>query len=418
MKTVSLLTLLLFSLVSPFLTAQVDHGFSLKESRSFHHRFEYPFGEWNQGGDFTRYVYLNFLEFWPHSTLASPGHIRDLPTNLNGELAEFLVADGELEDRLAEYIRLSATNGFIVCHRGEVVFEDYPRMNSTDRHIWFSISKTFIATAIAILHERGQLDYNQPVDHYLTELSNTAWEGIRIIDLLDMASGIDCPEVKDEGENCFWSFYDAFGFPRTNRAEDDIIPILQKMQIWKPAGVKFDYTSVNSEVLNLLIERTSGERFSQFVEREIWSNVGAESDAFILKAASGHDFSAGGVSSRLRDLARFGILFTPSGRNIESPVISDLYLNAIQNGGRSELTEETKWLNTSTGDDSFRFNSFHWDVVTDDGDFYKGGFGGQGLYISPDRDLVVAWFGSPNEEGKQNRNVKVARQIATSGFFD
>ena len=418
MNKFSTLILLILFLPGPFLTAQQEQGFSLIESRNFHHRFEYPFSTWNGGGDFTRYVYLNFPEFWPHSTLVSKGETRDLPAYSHADLAEFSVTDGSSENSLTDYVRLSATNGFIVCHRGAVVFEDYPRMASTHRHIWFSVSKTFIATAIAILHERGQLDYTQPIDRYLTELSNTAWEGIRIIDLLDMASGIDCPEVKDEGENCFWGFYDAFGFPRNDRAVEDIMPILQKIQNRIPAGVEFEYTSVNTEVLNLLVERVSGERFSKFVGREIWSKVSAETDALILKTASGHDFSAGGVSSRLRDLARYGILFTPTGRNMESPVVSDLYLNAIQNGGRAELTVEAKWLSQATGDESFRFNSFHWDVVTDDGDFFKGGYGGQGLYISPSRDLVVAWFGSPNEEGKQNRNVKVARQIGTSGFFD
>ena len=34
-----------------------------------------------------------------------------------------------------------------------------------------------------------------------------------------------------------------------------------------------------------------------------------------------------------------------------------------------------------------------------DGDFYKGGFGGQGLYISPARDLVIAFFGMPLKPG-------------------
>ena len=56
-------------------------------------------------------------------------------------------------------------------------------------------------------------------------------------------------------------------------------------------------------------------------------------------------------------------------------------------------------------------------VVTVDGDFFKGGLGGQGLYISPSRDLTIAWFGTPTEEGEGNRMLPIARQLALSALF-
>jgi hypothetical protein len=37
-------------------------------------------------------------------------------------------------------------------------------------------------------------------------------------------------------------------------------------------------------------------------------------------------------------------------------------------------------------------NSYRWNIVFEDGNFYKEGIGGQGLYISPSRDMVLAWF--------------------------
>ena len=53
-----------------------------------------------------------------------------------------------------------------------------------------------------------------------------------------------------------------------------------------------------------------------------------------------------------------------------------------------------------------------------DNDFYKGGFGGQGLYVSPERDLVVAYFGTFGEDMETNEMLRVARQLATSGLFE
>jgi hypothetical protein len=37
-----------------------------------------------------------------------------------------------------------------------------------------------------------------------------------------------------------------------------------------------------------------------------------------------------------------------------------------------------------------------------DGDLFKGGFGGQGLYVSPARDLVIAFTGTPRDDGSVN----------------
>ena len=54
----------------------------------------------------------------------------------------------------------------------------------------------------------------------------------------------------------------------------------------------------------------------------------------------------------------------------------------------------------------------------DDGDFFKGGYGGQGLYISPERDLVIAFFGTLDSNGESNELATIARQLAISGLFD
>ena len=38
-------------------------------------------------------------------------------------------------------------------------------------------------------------------------------------------------------------------------------------------------------------------------------------------------------------------------------------------------------------------NAYMWDAIMSDGDMFKGGVGGQGLYVSPSRDMVAS--GSP-----------------------
>ena len=62
--------------------------------------------------------------------------------------------------------------------------------------------------------------------------------------------------------------------------------------------------------------------------------------------------------------------------------------------------------------------SWQWDAVWADGGMYKSGYLGQGLYVDPDRDLVVAWFGTGEDFGaEQNELLPVTRQLVLSGVF-
>lgn len=59
----------------------------------------------------------------------------------------------------------------IVLHRGKIIYEQYPYMNPSDRHITASIAKSFVGTVIANqsekiqfshylkIHQKGETDY-------------------------------------------------------------------------------------------------------------------------------------------------------------------------------------------------------------------------------------------------------------------
>ena len=63
-------------------------------------------------------------------------------------------------------------------------------------------------------------------------------------------------------------------------------------------------------------------------------------------------------------------------------------------------------------------NRYQWGAVFEDGDLYKGAHGGQGLYISPAKDLVIAYFGTSNIDRERNQLNVISRQLSKSGLFD
>ncbi len=400
-------------------SASAPQSFLPGRAESFHQKFTPHFTDWFfHGGDYTRYILLNTPEFFLQSVFNETGTVARLPVELNVEVADFLTSSKLGKMPLARYVDESPTDGAIIVHKGKIVFEAYPRMKPGDVHIWFSISKTVASLAVSILEQRGLIDVSKPIDFYLAELKGSTWAGVPVIDVLDMASGVDCSEAHADLKSCFWNFYNAFGWPVTELAKEDPWRTLREMRKLRPSGEVYDYSSVNTEVLNRLVTVVSGDRYADFVEREIWGRVGAQSTAFLTSTPSGNAFSAGGMISTLRDLARYGLLFSPSGRKTDNPVVSDTLLSKIQKEGRPELTEGLKYVHEYLGDKSFRHNTYQWDIVTSEGDFYKAGVGGQGLYISPSRDLVIAWFGTHTEKRDHNQMQRVARQLAKSGLFD
>lgn len=394
-------------------------GFTLEQSRNFHRKYA---PDWIKGGELVRYLNLNFSEFYRHSVINRAGKVKELLYKLREDVSNFITKTNLGDLPLKEYIYNSHNiDGVIVVHKGKIVFEDYPRMQSYEKHIYYSVSKVFVSIAVAILEDRNLVDVSNPIDFYISKLKGSAWEKTKIIDILDMSSGINCPTDLEDERSCFQQNFGAYGWAplqwpsSAENALEDPIDNFITMERLRPPGQVFEYADINTIILTILVERITGISFTDFMEQEIWHPMGAESDGLMLNAGYGRAATPLGVSSTLRDMARFGLLFTPSGRNDSHQPVSNAYLEQVQFGCRPELFAAGQFPNLFR-DDSELCNTYQWDNVTKEGDFYKHGSGGQGLYISPSRDLVIAFFGTPNRY--ENQMPAVARQLAKSGLFD
>ena len=132
--------------------------------------------------------------------------------------------------------------------------------------------------------------------------------------------------------------------------------------------------------------------FQDALSKEVWTRMGAESDASFYAARYGIPLTTGGLLARPRDVARFGLLFTPSyGVVTDDRIISERYLKILTEGGDPEIIRNNRggW----PVPEDIKWNVYQWDEVFANNDIYKGGWAGQGLLINPDRDLVAVWVG-------------------------
>jgi CubicO group peptidase (beta-lactamase class C family) len=320
---------------------------------------------------------------------------------------------------LDEFVARGPVHGFVVAHRGTIVYERYPGMRPFDRHLIWSITKTFPAALVAMLTAEGRVDVAAPVDAYLPELSGTAWAGTPIQDVLDMASGIDCLEVDDPNaytnpNSLFYPYESSLGMLPPSPLARSPREYVASLQRRRPSGEAFEYASVDTFVLGWLAERLFDQPFAEIVSERVWRRMGAEADAACIVGPDGTAATHGGMTATLRDIVRWGMLHTPSWRRIsDEPVLPPNYVEAIQSG-RPEMFDRAalgQQLIKRLGERP-RHNAWQWDFVMEDGDFFKSGYRGQGLYVSPARDLVIAYFGE--EEVGQAAH---ARALATSGLF-
>ena len=394
--------------------------YSLDETLRLHE--EMTLKNWWDGGEILRYVLLHMAAFFPHAYIHRDGPINWLPVDLRPDIAEMTVESREGPVTLDEYVQTHGhqLNGLIVLHDGKIVYEAYPRMRSYDKHSLMSITKAFVGLVIRQLCEEGRIDVDDPVEQYLPELQGSGWQGVAVRDVLDMASGIDCLEMSDgaitDPDNPYYHYEASAGWRQstgdTPRSTYDYIPTLE--QRIEP-GTQFEYSSVNSFVLSWLAEQITGLPLNELITERIWRHIGAEADALLAVSEAGAPSADGGISATLRDLARFGLLFTASWPVIsDTQIVSTDYLHSIREDGRPDVFQAGygPWMSRMFSDeDQPAHNCWHWDHVWEDGAFHKGGYAGQGLYVSPRADVVISFFGYLDSNNSLHETLRWVRQI-------
>jgi CubicO group peptidase (beta-lactamase class C family) len=375
-------------------------------------------GNFDSGGAISRQFNLHPESYLRMASIERRADARELATTPSRDLASLQLRLGGKTTDFADYVAGDALiDAVIVLHDGAILFEAYPNMQPWQRHFAWSVTKVLTSTTLAVLVERGEVDMQAPVDRYLPALKDSAWAGIPVQHIADMASGIDCLDSDgyQDKTTCVYTMEESLGITAATGREPNFITHLQGMQMHREAGRKNEYVSANTNVLGLVIEAVTGMPYAQAVAELIWNPIGAEADALMAISADGYAYASGGLHARLRDVARFGQVFTAADT---LGVLTPVGVAAMQSGGVSLGKEAQQYLqNVFAGDVPTRA-SWQWDMVWDDGAMFKSGYDGQGLYVDPARNLVLAWFGTGlNYSATTNMMLPVARQLAQSTLF-
>ena len=372
-------------------------AYSVEEAFNQHRKLPKDDIWWTIYGPSMAWNFKNLHQIFPTVNVYRQGEVRQLLSRRDKRIENFSVTLGDKEKSFSEFIfsESSTAMGVLILHKGDIVFEAYPRMKPHEKPIYWSVAKSFVGVLVRVLEEAGRIDVSRPIDEYITSLRESDLAGISVRDLLDMASGLKCSDSYEARDSCYYRYSMSIGDGyRENDPPDnpyDFAAQLTGVKERKPGEV-YSYSGLNTFVLAWLVETVTREPFHDTFSRLIWTKIGAQADASYLAPRYGIPMTHGGFLSNMRDLARFGLLFTPSANAIGADdVISDEHVDFLLHGGRPHLMKATGLPEDALAE--IRHNIYQWDYVTKDGTIFKGGWAGQGLMINPSKDVVIVYTG-------------------------
>lgn len=314
--------------------AQARAGFTPEQARALRQGFDPK--ALISAGDVALFHFLD-IGLWLETAIAArAGDVMPLAVDPDPAIGATRVGTAGGGLPLRDYLRSdkSRAQGMIVMHRGKIVFEDYPGMRQIDNHVWMSIAKTTASLVVRQLVEEGRIDVEKPIDAYLPSFRDTAWRGTRVIDVLDMASGMDIVENQANRENPHSVIarynHATAGEPNADGKVESQFEVIRSARRLGPPGLAFDYSSLNTTVLALLAEAVENKHWSDIFQDRVWARTGVEGDMQVALAPDGTPQPHGLLATRLRDLARYGLLYTPSwARASRDRIVSDAYVREI-----------------------------------------------------------------------------------------
>jgi CubicO group peptidase (beta-lactamase class C family) len=125
-----------------------------------------------------------------------------------------------------------------------------------------SITKSFTATAVALLHHEGRLDWSKPVRDYIPEfrLSDpVATERVSVLDLLCHRTGLPRHDwVHEPGD----------------RAPAEMLGVMRHLELRGDIRSSWQYNNLCYNVAGLLIERLSGQSYEAFIRAKLTDRLG------------------------------------------------------------------------------------------------------------------------------------------------
>lgn len=298
----------------------------------------------------------------------------------------------EALDAAVEYGTQTRSVALLVWHRGSLQLEHYwPGYDRHSRTDSGAMHATVLALAYGAAIEEGVIrSLDEPAATYLPEWRADAHAKIRIRDLLQMSSGLEYRPVSRNPWNRGLRLF----------LGSDITALALRAPTSAEPGMRFEYNSLDAEILGIILQRASGMRYARYLSARIWNRLGVGEAAVWLDREGGMARTFCCLQTTARGWLAVGLTILDLGRVGAEQIVPAPWVLEMLKASRTNPNFGLQiWLGDVTegkrpeGDaNRVRARQSEPFVVRDV--VFLGGAGGQRVYIVPSRELIIVRTGT------------------------
>ena len=299
-------------------------------------------------------------------------------------------------DKLKELNDERKTKSFLVIKNDSILFEKYyDGHKQTDISNSFSVAKSIVTSMMGKAIMEGKIkSLNQPVSDFFEEYKDGIASELTVGDLASMSSGMKWNE----------KYYSVINITSESYFTDDLRSVILRQEIENKPGQAFRYSSGDTQLLAMVIEKATGTSLSDYLSQKFWSPMGAETIALwqIDSKESGMEKAYCCIAATARDFARFGKLYIDKGKWGDTEILDPSFV---------ELSLKPVF------DDS-PFYGYGWWLYEYEGKkvFTMNGHRGQFVISFPDENIIIVRQGDFNNKGRVSEGSGDLYQYIFEGY--
>ena len=280
----------------------------------------------------------------------------------------------ELDLDLDSYLGRQRSASLIIVQDDKVRLERYGLdFNAAGKWTSFSVAKSLTSTLVGAAMKDGYIKgLDEPVSIYIADLKGSEYDTVTIAQLLTMTSGVTWNEDYEDPAS------DVARFDQQAPVEgvSTVASFMAGLPRAHPAGTQWNYSTGETNLIGVLVSEATGRTLNAYLSEKIWAPFGMEQDATWLLGQDGQEIAGCCIQASTRDFARFG-LFMLAGGVVNGETI-------LPEGWIASATQKQADIN-SPGE-GYGYQWWTWD----DGSYQADGIFGQGIFIDPNRNMVIA----------------------------
>jgi len=351
--------------------------------------------------------YENFnrlAEIYPVSTMTASSNRFEFAEGPLIELPRaFSYKDKQID--VETFLSETDTSAVLVIKDGEVRFERYMLTGGRDVN-WMSMSvaKSFIATGIGIAVDENLIDIHLPITDYVPSLLGSAYDNVRIKDVLQMSSGAAWNENYNDPNSDVMRLGSIMAI---GGSMDEFVATLKRET---EPGTLNHYNSTDTQALGMLLARATGKSVSEYLTEKVWHPLGMESDGYWLVDDYNVELAFGGLNATARDYAKLGELHRLNGKWQGKQVVSEKW---VQDATKPDAQHLMPGIHE---DFPLGYGYQWWIPESSEGEFSAIGVYNQFIYVNPTRNLVIVKL-SAYSDYATSLDESAYREIETIAFF-